>query len=181
MEFVQVFALVSLILLLGMFVVLGLFLRRTYLTKRVRVMVISKDGNLETKRFKNISSTFTIGEEEYVFDPKFQVKRKFWNEIYYLKGIPNPIDWFNIEKESVENLKVGKMYISGQNLKNIIRGRLFDDIVRKDNTTPIFVFILILGVLVLINLYLTFKQGQGVAIADIPANKDLIIRWITGG
>lgn len=143
-------------------------------------MILSKEGNLTTSRFKNISSTFAVGDDEYVYDPKFEVKRKFWKEIYYLKGVPNPINWFNIDKDSAGNLKVGKMYISSQNLKNIIRGRMFDDIVKGNDKIPMLIFILFILLLVGINLYLTFKQGQGVAIADIPENKELILKWITG-
>ena len=180
--FTLVFAITSLTLLLGMLIVLIVFLRKSYLSRTVRVMVIEEDRKITPHRIKNIQETFTLyNNEEYAYDPAFEVKRKFWKEIYYLRGVPNPVNWWEVDEKEYEKTKVGKITLSTINFYNLIQKKLMDNILKRKDDLPIILFLIVLGVLMLINAYFGFQTMQGISIADTPENIDFIRKAITGG
>lgn len=180
--FSLIFAIVSLSMLVGMFIVLIVFLRKSFLSRTIRVMVIEKDRKITPHRVKNIQETFSLyGNEEYFYNPSFEVKRKFWKEIYYLRGIPNPVNWWEVDEAEFEKAKVGKITLSTVNFKNIIQKKLMDNILQRKDDLPIILFLIVLGILMLINAYFGFQTMQGVSIADTPENVEFIRRVIIGG
>lgn len=129
------------------------FLRNTRKDSYIEVHIIQPNNQIyNIPTTYGVDNTVTVGKEKYIVDLKCIRYTGFWGNvpnIYYISGIPNPID-FTETYNKHKNSKEAQAQIDSRNYNTALTQKFLNDLMQQSLEAKIILLVLIIIGIVLI-------------------------------